>query len=310
MQTVDLTLRELVERLSLIAADRTVAPALAMRSEPLFEVLVDKLNGVPQVDALAVVGADGHLLNYSRTFPADSLDIAERDYFKHLRDGDDRSVVIGGPAKSLSTGEPTMILARRFTGPGGAFAGAVIAVVGLTRLEDFYKAAMPADGAVTVLRRDGRILIHSPHDERKIGADLPADAPWYGCAGAERRIVPRTGIHRRHRLAGVGASAARLPAGHRRQPVGEGGAGAVAAGSDLGGGRRAAAAAACVAALLWVFGAQLRRLMRSETSVGPAKCRIGGKTGCGWTPPWTNISQGVSFFDADQKLIVCNRRYR
>jgi diguanylate cyclase (GGDEF)-like protein len=62
-------------------------------------------------------------------------------------------------------------------------------------------------------------------------------------------------------------------------------------------------------ALLWVFDAQLRRLKLSEASLARQNAELeNGRLQ--FDAALDNISQGVTFFDGDLKLIVCNRRYR
>jgi diguanylate cyclase (GGDEF)-like protein len=308
IENVDLALRALRERLALIATDSAVSPELVMRSAALFGVLGDELNGLPQVDALSVVGVNGQLLNYSRAYPAEALDISDRDYFKHLRDSDDHGIVIGGPAKSLLTGEWTMILARRFMGANGEFAGVVLAVISLGRLEDFYRAAMPANTGVTVLRRDGTIFVHFPHNELRVGTKLRAEAPWYRLVDAGGGSYRSPGYIDDHvslvsvrplrdfpLVIDVNRTEEVALSGWRRDAIG------LAIGAVL--------AAAAATALLWVFGVQLHRRMLSELSLARQNAEL-AQSRMQFDVALDNMSQGVTFFDGDQKLIVCNRRYR
>jgi hypothetical protein len=86
MQTVDLILknaRELIAATGVATADGLVAD---LGNSDKHKLLVSKIGGVPQVVALAIVAADGRVLNLSRAYPVPSVDISDRDYLIALRD--------------------------------------------------------------------------------------------------------------------------------------------------------------------------------------------------------------------------------
>jgi hypothetical protein len=130
IHSVDLTLREIVDRLPIDEA----RPDSVTRwiSRTTFDLLVDRRNGLPQADAFILVGADGHLLNSSRGFPAVSLDVSDRDFYRHFSTLDDRGVFISVPVKSYTTGKWTVCLSRRVNDAHGAFTGIVLAAVTLS----------------------------------------------------------------------------------------------------------------------------------------------------------------------------------
>ena len=68
-------------------------------------------------------------------------------------------------------------------------------------------------------------------------------------------------------------------------------------------------AASCVIFLLWVFGKQLGRLEQSKISLAQRNAQLESSRRQ-FDAVLDNMSQGLTFFDRDQKLIVCNRRYR
>jgi hypothetical protein len=48
-------------------------------------LLKEKIAGLPQVDAVAMIDADGKLMNFSRYWPIPEVDVSDRDYFKTLK---------------------------------------------------------------------------------------------------------------------------------------------------------------------------------------------------------------------------------
>ena len=55
-----------------------------LASEKWHQFLIARLKNLPQADALALVGADGRLVNTSRRRPAPALDLSDRDLSMHL----------------------------------------------------------------------------------------------------------------------------------------------------------------------------------------------------------------------------------
>jgi diguanylate cyclase (GGDEF)-like protein len=299
IQPVDLTLREIRERLMIArAADPDVPQDWA--SKAMHDMLVDRLKRLPQVDALAVVGADGWVKSYSRAGPPPQINVTDREYFKHFRDQDDTALFITGPVKSRGSGAWSVYLARRVNGPHDSFAGVVTAVVTLSFLEDFYRAVTPGGAAVAVLRHDGMILARYPHIETAIGKTLPRGDPWYkllegnggsyqaqGLVSRAPRLVSVRPLHEFPLVINVSTSQSVILAGWRGRalwPV-------------IG----AMAAVACVILLLRAFNTQYDRLAMQNAELETARMRFDAVL--------DNMSQGLTLFDADQRLMVCNRRF-
>ena len=143
--------------------------------------LVERVRNVPQAGAVAVIGADGIVVNRSRPGLRDRMDVSNRDYFIWCRDHDDPGIFIGALAAGRLTGEPSVYFARRVNGLGGNFLGVIVGVVDVKYLSDFYRAATEHVGmSVRLVRRDGSILIRYPNIANPFGARLPALSPWYG----------------------------------------------------------------------------------------------------------------------------------
>ncbi len=306
LQPVDLMLRALQQ--SLIGAiGRDPADRSWWRSRVTFDQLTDQLRTLPQADALAIVGADGALVNYTRRFPVPALDLSDREYFRYLSSNDDHGLYVGAPMQTRPDGIWTIHLARRVNDGDGAFAGVVVAAVTTAHLEDFFRAVTPADGAITLLRRDGTMLSQYPSLAPQQGFKLPAGAPWYDIveAGGGSYLTPGF-LDRGERLVSVrplrdfplvidsSTPKAAVLAAWRREAAG------LIAGAGL--------ATACVIALWWLFGRQIGRLQQSELSLARQNAELeSGRRQ--FDAVLDNISQGVTFFDRDQRLLVSNRRY-
>jgi signal transduction histidine kinase len=181
LQAVDLVVQETRDRV--LAADIKTPEQLRrlMAGEDTHQFLVDRLKNLPQAEALILVGADGKLVNFSRAWPIPPLDLTDRDYYSHFLDQDDSGAFVSEPVQSRITGAWTIFLARRINGPHGVFLGSVVSAIELRYFEDFYRAiSLQNNGSVTVVRRDGTILVRYPTTESQIGRKMPVDSPWYG----------------------------------------------------------------------------------------------------------------------------------
>ena len=304
-------------KLSVLTGESAANPDAAgvpLGAKAAFDMLTEKLKGLPQADALFTVAADGQMMTNSRGFPTAPLNLADRDYFRHFITLDDHSVFISAPVKSQMSGSWTVYLSRRLNGAEGTFRGVVAAAVTLSYLESFYRAVTPENRAITLLRRDGTILVRYPPVEPQIGRRLPAATPWYNFLGEHGGTYRSPGY-----LDGKPSLVAVHPL--RDFPLVIDASTTEAAVLD--GWRHrtlwtltgAAFAAACVIFLLRVFGMQMRQLEQSEASMARQNLQLAEQNTLlesgrlQLDAVLANISQGLSFFDADQKLMITNRRY-
>ncbi len=293
---VDLTLRQIQDRMEKTGPDIVAT----LGSAATFTMLADRLKGLPQADALVLVGADGRLANSTRGFPPRPFDLSGRDMFRYFSTHDDRTIYVSQPVKTLATGAWTVYFGRRINGPPGVFAGYAGAAFTLASLEDFYAAVTPRHGSVTLLRRDGMILVHYPHIEPGIGIRLPPEAPWYSVlaegGGSYRSPGYLTGVPgffavrplRDFPLV-IDASTSEAAAlnNSRRQVVW------LAIGAVV--------AIGCVIVLLRVFSLQFGRLEQQNRQLETGRRQFDAVLDA--------MSQGLTFFRS-HTLIVCNRRYR
>jgi diguanylate cyclase (GGDEF)-like protein len=299
IQPVDLTLLEIQGQLM---TARTAGPDLPadLGSKVIHDMLVERLKNLPQVDALAVVDADGWVANLSRVYPTPRINVSDRDFFLHFRQQDDHALLVSTPVRNRANDAWTVYLVRRVNSTQGAFAGIVTAAVTLSFLEDFYRAVMPESLSVAVLRRDGVLLAHQPHFDMGIGGRVPKDNPWYGLLGGKGgsyraagfltpapRLVSVRPLREFPLVIDVSIPEKIVLSGWQRHSLW------LIAGAIV--------AASCVILLLRAFGLQYNRLAAQNAELETGGVRFDAVL--------DNMSQGLTLFDADQRLMVCNRRF-
>jgi signal transduction histidine kinase/DNA-binding response OmpR family regulator/HPt (histidine-containing phosphotransfer) domain-containing protein len=185
-QAVDLVVQETREKVLAAGVETPDQFNRLMATEGIHDFLRERIKNLPQADSVALVSAEGRIVNFSRFWPVPSTDVSDRSYYPYLRDHDDPGVFISEPVKSHTSGAWTIYLVRRVNGPHGEFLGDVTGAIRLRYFEDFYKAiALQDNGSVTVLRRDGMVLARHPITEDQIGKMMPAASPWYARVAAD-----------------------------------------------------------------------------------------------------------------------------
>ena len=160
LQSVDLVLQSVVERLQpeFSSADTN---ELADRDHYIF--LKEKMAGLPQIDALGIIDADGNRLNLSRDWPSAKADLSQREYFKELVANPKITSFISAPVQANSSGVWVVIIARPILANDGKFQGIAFAAIRLEYLEDLFRSTSLGEGyAATLLRQDGTLLVRHP----------------------------------------------------------------------------------------------------------------------------------------------------
>ncbi|WP_375410370.1 cache domain-containing protein, partial [uncultured Methylobacterium sp.] len=162
MQSVDLVLRAVIRAFG----DESMTPerlAAIASSRGTHESLKEKIAGIPQLDAVTIIGADGRLINFSRSFPAPVIDLSDRDYFIRLRDTEISGPFVTEPVQNRGNGTWTIYLARRLVGEDGRFVGLVLGAIDLRYFDSFYRSLkLGGEAAISLWRKDGMLLTREP----------------------------------------------------------------------------------------------------------------------------------------------------
>jgi signal transduction histidine kinase len=201
MRSIDLILKNVREQIAATGVATADALAADLGNSDTHKLLVSKIAGVPQIDALAIAAADGRVVSLSRAYPFPSVDISDRDYFIALRDSSADVAVLTRPVRSRVTGKEAMFLGRRLIGPRGDFIGIVLATIDLDYFDSHYEALRAGDRATVSLWHEDGVLItrFPPSPDARVGerppfASVPNDGDplAYEAAAFERepaRIV-------------------------------------------------------------------------------------------------------------------------
>ncbi len=279
------------------AADRSQAE---LRSKAALELVLDRQHRLTGIDSVTLVDAQGRVATTTRAWAPGTEDVSDQDFFRHFTRTDDPGLFVGAPRQDTATGRSSAVLARRLNGPGGDFAGVVLAELSLTDLEDFYRVAMPPGRTVAIQRRDGTLLVAYPPQPAAVGRKPPDSAPWYAALAAGGGGYLGPGLFDPAPVVAVLRPMGGLPLVIQAAVIQSevlSGWYQVRVYIILGG----IVAAGLAVGLVRLFAVQLDRLAIRNAQLDDARHQLDAAM--------SNIPQGLCFFDGARRLIVANRRF-
>ncbi|NHZ39112.1 ATP-binding protein [Massilia aquatica] len=168
--SASLVLDSVAESVNSAGVDSEASLRAHMGSQAVFLSMRDKARGLPQVDVVTIVAANGDVLNFTRSWPAPVINLADRDYFQaHVRNPR-QGVFFSKPVRNKGNGQWTFYLSRRLDGPRGELLGVVLVGFSCASLSDFYKRITLGEGAsISLYRRDFTLLARWPHVDALMG---------------------------------------------------------------------------------------------------------------------------------------------
>jgi diguanylate cyclase (GGDEF)-like protein len=278
--------------------------------ETLQSALQDQVAQQPLIARIAVVGADGEVLNDSAGRPNDSVtdgSSPSQTFTDNLRGGVPTDVSISNAVKG-NAGAPGIALSRRISSGAGDDLGVVAATLAPSAIDDLIAPfVVGAHGSIALIRADGAIVDRVPAADLTFGRDIAAEGLDVQYISQRREGVAQgvSAIDGDHRLFAV----ANLP--HFPLAV----VAAVATSDWYGEWLRQlewiALRTVAVATLIAIGSVKLAvsvdQLSEARKSAAvQAEMAIHYKR---FNSAMDNIVQGVALFDADMRLITCNRRY-
>ena len=169
----DLVQKSIAERVIELGIedDRSLRQMLGNRAT--YDMLKDKVSGVPQIDVATVVAANGDVVNFTRSYPPPPINLADRDYFKaHFADPD-LKFFLSLPARNRGTGRWTFYLVRKIKSGKGVPIGLVLTGIESSFFTEYYRAVNFSDfSAISLYRTDGGLMARMPEAEESMGKVL------------------------------------------------------------------------------------------------------------------------------------------
>jgi diguanylate cyclase (GGDEF)-like protein len=165
-ESADLVIRSVADGIAAEGVTDTVSFDRIMAGQDIHLLLLAKISGTPQLDAVTVFNSEGRLINFSRRGSAPNVDNSSTAYFRALKDDPHLQAYVTEPVQNRGMGAWTIFLARRVNGPFGEFLGVVLGSIKMQYFEDFYRAIELRDSStIALLRLDGITLVRFPRSD-------------------------------------------------------------------------------------------------------------------------------------------------
>jgi diguanylate cyclase (GGDEF)-like protein/PAS domain S-box-containing protein len=175
-QSADLVLANVAEKMRTEVA--ATGDFSGVRSQEFHAFLAEEKSELPQIDAIGALGPDGVRISQSRNWPVDELDLSTREYFSALAANPGQKSFISAPIAGYSVKKWVVIIARPVVAQDGRFLGVVFASTDVSYLEGMLQAIALGDGYTeALLRRDGTLLVRYPRVASAIGTVVAPSAP-------------------------------------------------------------------------------------------------------------------------------------
>jgi diguanylate cyclase (GGDEF)-like protein len=153
-------------------AGNMVLPEISDVSKPIRHlILFDHAATAKFFGAIQVFDANGRLIIDASTLDPVQEDRSDEEYFQVQRDQPDTGLFISRPM--LHHGAYAIVLSRRITGADGSFLGVVAGSIRFSYFHDLFgRLHLGTNDTITVLRRDGTVIMRTPFDLDVIGKNI------------------------------------------------------------------------------------------------------------------------------------------
>ena len=188
----DLSLQALATNLRIAGLD-TLPPEI--RQNALFDASAN----AHFLGVMTHTDESGDILETSDGQSRPGVNIGDRDYFLIHRDHANAGLYVSAPYRArLRGGDESIAFSRRVDNPDGRFAGIVVGSLRLAYFREIFSSlSLGKNGAVTLIRSDGTVIMRLPFDPAIIGKRISTDfidrSPE---AGQRLAISPIDGVMR------------------------------------------------------------------------------------------------------------------
>jgi PAS domain S-box-containing protein len=291
-QSVELVQRNVIERVQSFGIASSDDLERLMSGVDTHLMLKDMVSGVPQLDALTLISASGKRINSSREWPLVQSVASEREYLRALTSNSKLTLFLSEPGRSRRTGAWTTYLARRLVGPNGEFIGIIVGLMELRHFEEFFgSVSIGMDVDIALFRSDGLLLARDPHIEAAIGQKGDPNVLfhdiWSATDAGDQLSSLQALTHYPVVVSVSTTTSAALAQWHNEAKIIIGAVGLAAL--SIG---------AFVALIVRKMGQGIRQ---SRQRLRGQKLQL--------DTALNNMSQGLLMCDADDRVVLCNRRY-
>lgn len=266
------------------------------------KMLCARISNTSDIAGINIYGADGELVNSSKTWPIPAINVADRKYFKELKSDTSSQPYRMEQLQSRFSGKWTTAVAYRISGPDDEFLGVVVRGLYSDTLESFFSSVSLAEDSAISMYLQSAMLARFPHAEALMGTKL-STAPLFArmlakqdhysttitspVDGKRRLIASRKLEHFPISVSATATVRATLTAWREQTTF------------------LVSVAALCVLVIAAIVALMIRQLSAfhgaAQERIRLEKRRLDFAV--------NNMSHGLLLFDSEARLAVCNDRY-
>ena len=257
---------------------------------------------------LSLIGVDGHQIASTRDHSGTSAYFGDRTYFQTQLDRGTDELFISEPIVGRGSGKLSLKLSRRLRGPDGGFSGVIVISIDPHFIGKFYQTVdLGTNGSIVLRNLDGLIIAAQGLSDNAIGRQVKQPALWNalarsssghywggGAVDGNNRLVAYRTSETFPLVFTVGLAESDILSGYLQHRHGY---------------HLAAAIVSIIILIATGFGI-LRQMMidRGRDDLTRLNEKLSTQN-VHFDAALTNMSSGLSMFDADGKLMIWNDHY-
>ncbi len=138
----------------------------------LHNLLQDRIRANPIIDVATLIGNNGEVLNFSRSFPPPEINVADSDFFKWHQTHKSNDLFYSRPVLSKASNQWIFFLSRRINGANGEFLGVLSVAISSEVFSKFYEKIsgnLGFNSSVSLYRDDLTLMSRWPFTEQLLG---------------------------------------------------------------------------------------------------------------------------------------------
>jgi signal transduction histidine kinase len=149
-----------------------------MSQRRFFEVMSDRIVGMPQIGIAGIVARNGDLINNSAVFPSREVNIAGREPVKSQLIDKPADVSLSALLRSTTSGRWTFYLSRQVRSKSGELLGAICVGLDSAYFSGLFgRLSLGDNGTINLFRDDGTLLATTLDKPGLLGRRYPDSGP-------------------------------------------------------------------------------------------------------------------------------------
>ena len=143
-----------------------------------FLSLQEKTHSNSIIDVASYIDKDGKVINFSRSYPPPTINLAERDYFQYLSTHNTSETFYSNPVHNKGNEKWVFYLAKRINSSTGEFLGVALIGVSAEVFSKFYErvgVSLGEGSSLVLFKNDRTLLTRWPFVDERIGKKVSSE---------------------------------------------------------------------------------------------------------------------------------------